>query len=600
MGMGLLRKATIYREKYLNRPKKGLLKKALEYLESKNKEYPEIIENSNQAITDITIDTSLLREENTQIEDIDTAFNENDKDFEIGEDLTNIGKESKDLPDLDIENLQMELIEDLSKIEDIKEPEENEGEAELEEASLLGKDIEEGLEEEYEEEYSENEDYDEDNEVVQILEPANINFGEESLNNSKNLEDIQEVDEEVIENLEQLEEIESNNNIIENIKKENINEVTKNKFFDEEYISSDKYFKKKYFYNILNKISKNFATLVVNSESYKDFLKIIVDNFNISKSALLIYSPQKQKFVCWYSQNIDRESIEKLNFDLEFGNIYKNIAKEKSYFILPNSHNFQNLESLLSANDKNNSDFQLWVPFIFSARIIGILLSLQLYDRNIPEPEFIEALEIIGRLNGPLLYNLFQHYNLNSQKKNEIEDDLKEITEEKKREIDLEVVSKSENNNLSNEDIEIEESQLNEIFPERYHKLIHFTVQKLKENRNTFISFISIRLTNKQEIEENVPNFKVETFLSDIQFIAMNVTGTNAFLQVYDDISMIIILPEIKKSVALNAAKIIIDEINMMFNEIFGNISLKFNQLVLSFPEDSNNYIDIFQKLIKI
>jgi len=266
---------------------------------------------------------------------------------------------------------------------------------------------------------------------------------------------------------------------------------------------------------------------------------------------------------------------------------------------LPNNPYFENIEKLLSSNDKNNSDFQLWVPFIFSARIIGILLSLQLYDRSTPTADLIESLEIIGRLNGALLYNLFQHYNITFQKKNELKsenqvEDLKEINEEEKKEIEIEIADKINNNNsMIDEEIPIEE-----IFPEKYHKLVYFTQQKLKETPNMFISFISIKLTNKNEIENNIPNFKTVNFLSDIQFIAMNIAGTNSFLQVYDDFSMIIILPEVKKSVAANTSKVIIDETKMMFNEIFGGINLDFKDLVLSFPEDSNKYIEIFHKLI--
>ena len=224
-----------------------------------------------------------------------------------------------------------------------------------------------------------------------------------------------------------------------------------------------------------------------------------------------------------------------------------------------------------------------------------------MYDRSIPNVDLINSLEIIGRLNGSLLYNLFQHYNLNLQKKNqEINNklDLQEIDEDQKKNIELEIIDKLNDNKDKN--IDINEISLDKIFPEKYHKLIYFTEQKLKENPNIFISFIFIKLENKKEVEENVPNFKASTFLSDIQFIGMNVAGQNSFLQVYDDISMFIILPEVKKSVAITTAKVIIDEIKMMFNEIFGSLLLNFKDLVLSLPEDSNNYLNIFNKFLNL
>ncbi len=600
MGLGLLRKASLYRERFLNRPKKGLFKRALEYLEKKELNYPEIKEkeelNSNLIEdTSFLSEHSLIEEKDSNIKDIDTVFDEKYEniDFEFtdedkAESIKEI-KQNNELKEIDPEELQMELMEDLSKIEDITEPEivtEETEEAELlEETSILDSEMPDDLleedllskkEEEIKEEESEKEIIDEVLEIEEI----------KDIDDNIDKKEINEVKQE---------------KILEEIEKNNLNEVTKSINFNNEVLPKDKDFNKRYYYNLINKISKDFAKLVINVDSYKDFLNIISNNFNISKCALLVFSPQKQKFVCWHAKNLDQESIEKLNFDLDFGDIYKSIAKERSYFILPNNSQFENIDSLLSANDKNNSDFQLWTPFIFSARIIGILLSIQMYDRSIPVVDFIDSLEIIGRLNGSLLYNLFQHYNLSLQKKNQEIDnrsDLEEIDEEQKKSVDLEIADKL--NNTDNKNIGINEIPLDEIFPQKYHKLISFTEQKLKENSATFISFICIKLTNKEEIEQNVPNFKAYTFLSDIQFIGMNVAGTNSFLQLYEDISMFIILPEVKKSVAINTAMVIIDEIKMMFNEIFGSLSLNFKYLVLSIPEDSNNYIEIFSKLINL
>lgn len=602
MGLGLLRKASLYREKFLNRPKKGLLKRAQEYFETIKSNYPEIKENINlindEISEELLSEKSLIEETDASIRDIDTIFDEKenfDSSIELEEIIKN-EKESKeysqkysDLIEINPEELQKELIEDISKIEDMKDLEEEELEevAELEDASILSSEICDTIPLENKEDNIElNEEKKEKNEEYNFSQNDQREEVEEIIELSSN-EDLGEDKNEI------------KKEILEEIEKDNLNEVTKN--LDSKIFSLDKDFNKRYYYNLINKVSKELAKLVISVDSYKDFLQIISNNFNISKCALLIFSPKQQKFVCWHVKDLDSESFEKLTFDLNFSTIYKNIAKEKSYLILSNNSEFENIGELLSRYDKNNSDFQLWVPFIFSARIIGILLLLQMYDRNIPSLDFMEALEIIGRLNGSLLYNLLQHYNLNLQKKNYQEHgsiDLEEINEDQKKDIDLEIVNKINNNNKIN--IDIENISLDEIFPKQYHNLVYFLEQKLKENSNIFISFISIKLTNKNDIEKNIPNFKASTFLSDIQFIGMNVVGTNSFLQVYEDISMFIILPEVKKSVAINTAKLIIDEIQMMFNEIFGNLSLNFKNLVLSLPEDSNNYIDILNKLINL
>jgi|GEM_PF-6205947 len=171
---------------------------------------------------------------------------------------------------------------------------------------------------------------------------------------------------------------------------------TTNKFNETE-INTIKYF------NTINQISKEIHQLQIDQDASKNFHNIILKHFNFTKSILFVYSPIKEKFVFWQGSNINNDIKDKLSFDLKFGGIYKKIIEESSLLILPAEDNFNTFQNILNDSD---IDFQLFIPFIFSGRVIGIFLGLKL-DNNIPNKTLIDSLEIIGRLNGSLLYNIY-------------------------------------------------------------------------------------------------------------------------------------------------------------------------------------------------
>ena len=653
--------------------------------------------------------------------------------------------------------------------------------------------------------------------------------------------------------------------------------------------------KEEKYYDIINNISKDMSTLILDDFAYKKFNSIISDNFNFSKSALLIYNPPKQKFIYWHSKNLKEETVDKLSFDLNYNNIYKAMAKEKSYLIKKTDKNYNPIEQILSNQDVEETDFQLWIPFIFSSRIIGVFLGLKLENNEIPSTNLVEALEIIGRLNGPLLYNLFQQETIKQQQQkimslkkpqdkptenqtkdsekivkeikeekpileekkpvkiveeeeniieeleekipeqikkddlnkeidemltkdfskkeiteteeenifseiiddlfdketetetvmkdeidysNIIEEQLEEDTleyeeslltekeeeniivdlnnleetnipekietenyfqesenyeikeepqinikqedfifEEKKDDIIYEEIIKTEDiqidenlisenienienntpeeeakeyiniekelrgtleeqidndinsddikeeieydidlneNNIDEQDIQLEEGfsfeddltenviskdelniddvfqneeitttnetdtieineeshltleselkeiDISEIFPQNLHKLIYFTKHSIEERPESPLSLIHIEFTNAAEIEKQIVNFKLDSFFGDVQFVVMNVVGTNGFVQIFDDMSIYVILPEIQKDIAKEISDQVITEIKNMFSEIVGEIEIEFKDKVCSYPEDSTDFVELFYAIIDL
>ncbi len=145
--------------------------------------------------------------------------------------------------------------------------------------------------------------------------------------------------------------------------------------------------------------------------SYQKLNNIISDNFNFIKSALLIFSPEKNKFTIISSTNLDDQTKSKLSFDIEYNNIFKKMIKDKSYVLYPDNKVFKKSEDIFSNNDLNDSDFQMFVPFIFSGHVVGIFLGLKLNSNYYLNNELITNIKKVCNATGNLLYNLIQNNN---------------------------------------------------------------------------------------------------------------------------------------------------------------------------------------------
>ena len=190
-------------------------------------------------------------------------------------------------------------------------------------------------------------------------------------------------------------------------KKNNLNEthLEAEKSEKSEMISSN-YFK------IIDSINNELSKLSSNNNSsYEKLNSIISDYFYFDKSALLIFSPEKNRFLFKCGINLDDQTKSKLSFDIKYNNILKRMIKSRSYIIYPDSILFKHSIDIISENDLNDSDFQLFVPYIFSEHVIGVFFGLKLKPNNNLNIELITSLESVCKSNGGLLYNLIQKSN---------------------------------------------------------------------------------------------------------------------------------------------------------------------------------------------
>jgi hypothetical protein len=631
--MGLLNKALLYREQLLRSVPKGLLYKALKYLESKNSEFPAINGDLQQIDNHSEIDNKFdLQMQSLETDRELSSYTINEKSQSIDENNFAVDLKKDEIITVDNEpetiiniDEKININENINIDEDINIPEEIESENPVEI---------EGFTEETDEVDSDiltiN---DVENDLEELQEINSIEIPDGKLTDFK--EDIAKHSEEVLEEFETVEE----------------NEVSDTA----DSVQSSFYF------DIINNISKDMSTLIVDDIAYKKFNEIISNNFNFIKSALLIYFPPKQKFILWHGKNIDEETASKLSFDLEFNNIYRNLSKEKSYLIKKENDEFMNFSSLFSQYDFNESNFLVWIPFIFSARIIGIFLGMKLNEHKYPSNEMIGSMEIIGRLNGPLLYNLYQQETIKQQqlritKDANIEKVMRNIKEEEKKEIketekknqieeietqqpfdtagtlDLDNYDKNQTDNIIvqlNDMEEIESAEtleslqesipeqketsdtrlteldphnedLFDIFPENIHKLIYFAQQTISNSPDSPLTLIHIQFENGDEIQNLIPNFRFETFYSDIQFVIMNVVGTNGFVQILRDMNIYIVLPEIQKSMSQDILKEITEQLDNMFSEIHESVAISLKNKIANYPDDAKDYINLFYKIQNI
>jgi len=718
MGVGLYKKAAVYREKFLNRPKIGLLKRAEKY--ALNIPYDEkvLLEDNSEASLG-KLDNLDVAQQNTAVMNVDSdnqdiilesnyepeLFLEDDKieDIDINIDESNVFtdsiQESDDFQST-VNNLDEGSIEDiiaeessnfLNNIED-----DNIVENEL---SLSETDAETLLVEEVEDEESLiDADFtntkDENLEVLSEADPhldSNIPFSRVSSNDG--------------------EIVEENNEILKEINDKNYNEFTANNDLDN---FKPLITKQNGYLEILNVASKETSALEIDSNSYDNFLSIISKEFGFSKSALLIFSPPVKKFILLRSQSLDEHSEQKLSFDLEFSNIYKTLAKEKSYLILPENTNFSIINDLLSVNDKSDAEFQLYIPFIFSARIIGVFLGLKMDSGNIPDSDCIKSLEIFGRFNGPLLYNLFQHNALKSGKpaainsainefKKENDDitpntkEFEEISDAENNRINLDIsnsidndsdsetldslefeddfdgninsmqptegVELKENNDfsiingdnifenealkdednillngdgslkdLTSETVDIisdldskdllnvytpdiettlpddsqildeeEDSEIDDIdslIDPKYQKLLYFLEEKISKDLVSAISIIRLSFANVSELEITYPNFDLSSFRNDVQFVATNAIDSDGYVNIFDNLDVISILPNVNKEDAIEKAQSLVEGIKNIFTETMGSVKVEISYTTATYPNDAEDALTLLLNLI--
>ena len=209
------------------------------------------------------------------------------------------------------------------------------------------------------------------------------------------------------------------NRAITHLRKHNVKNLIDKKtsiFFPKrDTLSEIKIEKDSKIFRLFNNLSNEISTISLKKNGHIKFLEIISDYFNFDKSALLIFSHESQEFVYWHGINIDQESKDKLSLNLEYNDVYKRMVKKEHLINYSNAPKSLRIDKLLSSKDNNESNFQFFVPFIFSGYVIGIFLGLKMNKEKKPSKELIKSMQIIGKLNGALLYNILQQECFNNQ-----------------------------------------------------------------------------------------------------------------------------------------------------------------------------------------
>ncbi len=184
---------------------------------------------------------------------------------------------------------------------------------------------------------------------------------------------------------------------------------------------------------VLDDISAQTAAISIDENMFDNFLACVADRFEIDKCGLLLFDPDDGQFKCMAKIDYDDETEEKLSFDLNYNNIYSNLANKKSYLVHRDEPQFGGLVDIMSEKDFAEAQYQLWLPFVFSSRIIGIMLVT--HSVAAVTDDYIRALEVAGRLNGATLYNLYQQYAVMCEEYEDDEVDAETLAEENEEEM---------------------------------------------------------------------------------------------------------------------------------------------------------------------
>ena len=385
--------------------------------------------------------------------------------------------------------------------------------------------------------------------------------------------------------------------------------------------SEDVTSEEKDFFECINQLSMELSTLPQEKGAMQLFHSMTSLSFGFSKSSLLLFSPSQQQFQCCEFENLDDKTLNKLHFSVDFENLYQETSENGYLFIEKNSDKKGILSHFLSEEDLANTDFLLLIPYIFASRMIGLFAGFKLHNDEKVSPALIEALSLVCRLNAALLYSLYQTESLliEMEKENNLPDvkdseteELINIDESPEIEIynneelpnvensDNSEISSLENINETEEDVPestpTEKSQNDRFqsFDEKYHKILFYLQKTIESSPDIPLSVLKIQLTNTDNLEKQIEGFKIDIFISDIQFIVMNIVGANGLVSMFDDFSIYAILPEADSQIASMLLEKITVDIRNMFSEIFGDCTVEFANTAVNYPEDSQDFAELF------
>ena len=602
---------------------------------------------------EICDDIELPEEEladNETIEDCDTQADEVDicDDVELPEEEIADDETSEDY---DTFANETEISDDVElQEEEIADDETSEDYDTLADETEISDDVELQEEEIADDEISEDNDtLVDETEICDDVELQTEEFADnEIIEDSDTLADEAEISNDIDLSDEELADIFDINNDIENtangiIAESNNSEIS---FNDENNVSQNtsetEAPEEREFFECINQLSMELSTLPQEKGAMQLFHSMTSLSFGFSKSSLFLFSPSQQQFQCCEFENLDENSINKLHFSVDFENLYQETAENGYFFITKENDRKGILSSFLSEKDFEDVDFLLLVPYIFTSRMIGLFAGFKLHGNEKISPTRIEALSLVCRLNAALLYSLYQTESLivemEEKKKNQnLISESESIQEEKSIDIseaddlpEIETDSIEDLSKIDEKTISDKESSLNEeeqpktnensnnknateeyseetsivevqnnndkfqSFDNKYHKILFYLQKTIESSTDIPLSILKIQLTNTDSLEKQIEGFKINIFISDIQFIVMNIVGANGLVSMFDDFSIYAILPEADNQIASMLLDKITTDVKNMFSEIFGECTVEFANNAVSYPSDSQDFAELF------
>ena len=349
-------------------------------------------------------------------------------------------------------------------------------------------------------------------------------------------------------------------------------------------------------YKKLNELSKDISKLIFDDNAKYNFCELLSTKMGFDKSAIVVFDHTTEEFIFWTGYNISIASQNKLKFNLKYNDIYKNVSENRHYLIKKGDIGFDEINLILDEEEIKEIDFQLWVPFIFSTRIIAMFVGFKTVSNEIENKEFIEILELFCRLTGALVYNFYQQEIIKKHQERILntkieKDDI--LTESVPTESILPVANIEEEDGIE-KDIEIS-------LPDNLKSVGIFIKKYIAEETPDMFAMMRIVIKNITNLKNELLTFNEDNFIKDLESTIKGVLGEGVFISIYNDFDIsIVMLSMVTYEEAEELLNMLINDINALLTEIVGINEAMYKSKIVIYEKGETSLIDVLTSLAEL
>nr|MBP7554060.1 hypothetical protein [Spirochaetota bacterium] len=148
------------------------------------------------------------------------------------------------------------------------------------------------------------------------------------------------------------------------------------------------------------------------------------------------------------------------------------------------------------------------------------------------------------------------------------------------------------------EENDVEVDDIDSLIDPKYQKLLYFLEEKISKDLVNTISIFKLSFENISELKIAHSSFDLSSFRNDVQYVAMNAIDSDGYVNIFDNLDVISILPNITKEDAIEKAQSLVEGIKNIFNEAVGSMDVEISYTIASYPNDAEDALTLLLNLI--